>query len=110
MSFKFSVQNLLKIRGITAKEIALKSGLNHSTIQKTISNDRKGRIPRQAIAGYLQVDYNQIWGIGSARHIKQLIRKAIEERAEQKAASEVQRLNSRYLGQSLPVSKQIING
>ncbi len=110
MALQNNLKNLLKVRGITAREIAEKSGFDHSTIRKTITGSRKGRHPRKAIAKYLKVNFSSLWGPESSLIMKRLIEQAIEDRAKLHAEQERKRLVSNYLEQSLTGSKKVSNG
>lgn len=100
------LQSYLRLKGISAQQIHLATGLGYHAVVKTIKGVRKGRVVRQAIADYLQVPYEHIWGTGSARHLKRMIQQAINDRAQ----AENRRLQQRYLDKSLTESRAASNG
>lgn len=87
------LQNLLLLRGITAAQIAEATGIGYHAIQKTILGQRKGQSPRKAIADYLGVPVDEIWGVTSTRTIKHMILEEIDLRVD----AERNLLRERYL-------------
>ncbi len=87
------LQKYLELKGIAVITIARETGHGYHAVQKTVLGHRSGRIVRQAIADYLELPYDHVWGINAARHLKGYIRAEIERRIR------VQRnhLRKRYL-------------
>ena len=110
MRLQNPLKNLLKVRGITAQKIADKTGHDASIIRKTIDGSRSGQRPRQAIADYLNVSFDELWGPLSKRHVKKLTKEAIEHRAKIVSEQEKLRLEKSYLQKSLTTLPKVSNG
>ena len=110
MRLQNPLKNLLKIRGITARDIADISGFERSTIQRAIDGSRRSQKPRQAIADYLNVSYESLWGPFNRRHVKKLTERAIEDRAKRVSEQEKLRLAKSYLTKSVTSTQKVSNG
>ena len=87
------LQKLLALGGIRVIDIALAMGLNYHSVQKCIKGQRPAPHVCEAIAGYLGVPRNKIFGPGAKRGLPQLIAQQIDRRAER----ERERLQQRFL-------------
>ena len=101
-----NLQTYLKIKGISATDVAAGTGLGYHSVQKNIKGLRNNRVVREAIARHLDLPYTHIFGSASGRHIRKLIQHAIKETASQRARAEQQRLERKYLNHS----RQILEG
>nr|WP_320050242.1 hypothetical protein [uncultured Desulfuromonas sp.] len=88
---KTPLQKLLSLRRISATQIAKDTGLGYHAVQKTIKNQRHSSRIRQAIALYLNLDYDHLWGDQSGDNIKELIRHEIDRKTATTAHHLVQK-------------------
>ena len=102
------LQRYLKVRGIRMTALAAETGYGKHTVYKIVASThyktrggatriRKSPHVRRAIADYLGVPVDHLWGPSSSRHLKQMIRKEIERKAEEAAKAKAQALEARYL-------------
>jgi lambda repressor-like predicted transcriptional regulator len=102
------LQRYLEIRGIRLTTLAAETGYGKDTVYKIVAGARyktkggttrirKSPHVRRAIADYLGVPVDYLWGPSSSRHLKQMIRKEIERKAEVTARVKAKALAVRYL-------------
>lgn len=87
------LQKYLDLRNITAAQIAKEIELGYHSVQKNIRGVRNNPPVREAIALYLGLGYDELWGNDSPRILRRLIRQEINRKAEKERA----RLRTRYL-------------
>lgn len=93
------LQKLLRLRGLSAREIARQSGISYHTVQKTLTGRRDSAAhAKAAIAAALEIPVEPLFGAESAKALRVLIAQEINARA----AAERKRLRSRFLHQSTP--------
>ncbi len=90
---KTPLQKLLSLRRISATQIASDTGLGYHAVQKTIKNQRHSSRIRGAIAKYLDLDYEYLWGEQAADYLKELIRCEIDK----KTATTAHHLTQKFL-------------
>ncbi len=87
------LQRLLKLRGISCRDIAEAKAIEYHTVQKTIARaaytDKRGVIRirkpkniRRVVADYLGLSYDQVWGDGSALTLRRLIKAEVRKKAQ----------------------------
>lgn len=87
-----NLQRYLDLRGLTAQAIALAIGIGYHTVQKTIKGHRRCPRIRIAIATYLGLDAEKLWGRGSVLYI----RKAVAEEASRQAETKRREIINHY--------------
>lgn len=93
------LQKLLILRGLTAKGIAARAGINYHTVQKTLTGRRDSAThAKEAVAAAVGAPVEQLFGAESAKALRVLIAQEINA----KAAAERKRLRSRFLRNSTP--------
>lgn len=102
-----NLQKYLALRGITAFEIAQATGCNYHSVQKTIKGARLVKAVQPAIAEYLGLQPQQLWGPGAPARLRRMIREEIDRRAEGERA----RLTERYLsGNAVRIPNKLMTG
>jgi transcriptional regulator with XRE-family HTH domain len=93
------LQKLLALRGLSAREVARRSGINYHTVQKTLTGRRDSAThAKEAVAAAVGAPVEQLFGDDAAKALRGLIAQEINARA----AAERKRLRSRYLRHSMP--------
>lgn len=87
------LQKYLALRKVTARQIADATKANYHSVQKTIKGTRIIQVAKPAIAGYLGVAEELLWGDDAPTALRLLISQEIDRRAERERA----RLRARYL-------------
>lgn len=90
---KTPLQKLLSLRDLSVSQIANATGLGYHAIQKTIKQQRCRPETRQAIAQFLGLPYDHLWGDCANEHLNRLIRQEIEKHT----ACHQQSLRATYL-------------
>jgi len=75
------LQKLLRLKKITLRQIAHVSGVGYHSLQKVVKGVRKTPSVRRAIASYLNVTPEALWGPKSHTVIYYLMEKEIEHQA-----------------------------
>jgi hypothetical protein len=91
-----NLQKYLDLLGVTAVHIAEATGLSYHSVQKNIKGVRVNFSVRAAIAHYMGLPYQHVWGDSSSRMLGELIRQEIVSQAE----SERERWLAQYLGEA----------
>lgn len=100
------LKRYLALKGVDVKTIANETGYGYHAVQKTVLGHRSSRIVRAAIADYLELPYDHVWGINAPRHLRRYIRDEIERRVQ------IQRnhLRKLYLEETLADADMVSNG
>ena len=103
------LKKYLTLKGITTVQISEGTGLGYHCVDKTLKNERKGRVPRKKIAEYLDMPYEKIWGSRSSRELLKLMNKEIQRNADAARANKVRVLKRRFLDTSSPITARVAN-
>lgn len=94
------LQKYMKLKNISARDLAERTGLKYCTAQKTVKGLRTGRITRRKIAAALDLDYDQAFGIKAGLYLRRLIKQEIERNADLARAEQRAKLQARFLGET----------
>lgn len=81
------LQQLLTVRDISLRDLAAAIGYGYHSVQKAVKGTRPNLLIMEAIAVYLDLSYDQVWGDQAPLTLRRLIRQELRNRQTSLAGS-----------------------